>query len=198
MKTAAYLRTWWAWGLRGVAAFAFGGVGFALAPETLEGVVVVLGAYLLADGILTSLVGVLAATNRWPWWTPLGLSVLDLAVALGILVSPDGSALLWPAPAVIWAGLAGVLQFLWAVQLRREIGGGWVLALSGVLSVALGALLALFPVAGVVPIAWTIGTYGALTGLVMLRLASGLRRARELPDRPAGPSTGRESRIASV
>ena len=40
-------------------------------------------------------------------------------------------------------------------------------------------LLAFFPVAGVLPIAWTFAAFGALTGLVMLRLASGLRRAGE-------------------
>src|SRR5205823_5256476 len=54
--------------------------------------------YLVADGILMCLVWVLAATNGRPWWTALGLSVLDLAVALGILMSPDASALPWPAP----------------------------------------------------------------------------------------------------
>jgi hypothetical protein len=48
-----------------------------------------------------------------------------------------------------------------------------------ILSVSLGALLAFLPVAGVLPIASTFAAFGALTGLVMLRLTSGLRRAEE-------------------
>ncbi len=179
MSIALYRRSWWAWGLRGLAAIAFGWAAFALAPETLEAVVLLLAAYLVVDGILTFVVGVLAATDGRAWWAPLRLAVLELAVALAILVSPGGSALLWPAPAVISAILAGVLQLMAAADLRREIVGEWMLAASGILSVSLGALLAFFPVAGVLPIAWTFAAFGALTGLVMLRLASRLRRAGE-------------------
>jgi uncharacterized membrane protein HdeD (DUF308 family) len=63
VSIALYHRSWWAWGLRGLAAIAFGWAAFTLASETLEAVVLLLAAYLVVDGILTFVVGVLAATD---------------------------------------------------------------------------------------------------------------------------------------
>lgn len=47
--------------------------------------------------------------------------------------------------------------------------------LNGILSVALGLLLAAFPVTGIVVLVWWIGAYAILFGILMIVLALRLR-----------------------
>jgi uncharacterized membrane protein HdeD (DUF308 family) len=62
-----------------------------------------------------------------------------------------------------------------AFRLHRQ-HGEWMLLLAGLLSIAWGVVVALFPIAGLVVWAWWIGAYALIFGIVMLVLAFRLRR----------------------
>jgi uncharacterized membrane protein HdeD (DUF308 family) len=61
------------------------------------------------------------------------------------------------------------------VRLRKEIEGEWLMALSGILSVGLGFLLALFPDAGAIGLVWYLGAYAIALGILMVALSWRLR-----------------------
>ena len=74
-----------------------------------------------------------------------------------------------------WAIVTGLFEIVAAIRLRKVITGEWLLALSGVLSVAFGVLVFAFPGAGAVGIAWILGIYTAAAGMVLVALGIRMR-----------------------
>ena len=79
-----------------------------------------------------------------------------------------------------WAILAGMLEIAAAIRLRDEIEGEWLLAVNGLLTLALGIgiiiLFTLNPVVSILSLGWAIGAYALLSGLLLIVLAFRLRR----------------------
>ncbi len=88
-----------------------------------------------------------------------------------------------------WAIITGILEVAAAIRLREEIRGEWALGLSGLLSIILGILLAVFPAAGIVALTWMIAAYAILFGVLSLVLAFRLRgHAESLAAQAAQPT----------
>ncbi|GAB1688561.1 HdeD family acid-resistance protein [Krasilnikovia sp. M28-CT-15] len=188
-------RYWWAVVLRGIAAILFGAVALVWPGATVFALVVLFGAYALVDGVFTlasalgrNRDGVRTGSRSW-------LIVQGIAgVLMGILtfVWPDATALvlLWLIAA--WALITGVLQVAAAIRLHREMRHEWLLALSGVLSVAFGILLLVWPAAGALAVVTLIGAYAVVFGIALAVL--GVRLHRNRPD--ARAATGTRNRPA--
>jgi uncharacterized membrane protein HdeD (DUF308 family) len=90
---------------------------------------------------------------------------------------------MWPLITVLalvyivagWALITGVLELGAAVRLRKHISGEWMLALSGVVSVVFGGVLAIFPVAGALTLAIWFGVYSLIFGALLVGLGIRLR-----------------------
>jgi uncharacterized membrane protein HdeD (DUF308 family) len=67
-----------------------------------------------------------------------------------------------------WAIVSGALEIPAAFALWEETHTSWLLALSGVLSIAFGILIAVYPASGALTILWLIGIYGIAVGIVEL------------------------------
>ena len=132
-------QNWWAIVLRGVCAVLFGVGAFAWPGITLAVLVLLYGAYALVEGVLAvawALVG--RQAGPFPW----GVLLAGLAgVAVGIVtfLSPGLTALALLYLIAAWAIVRGIFEIIAAIQLRKEIDNEWLLGLSGLLSVALGA-----------------------------------------------------------
>ena len=70
-----------------------------------------------------------------------------------------------------WAIVTGVLEIWGAMQLRKEIEVEWMLALTGLLSVALGVALLARPGTGALEVVWLIGSFAILVGCIYISLA---------------------------
>jgi uncharacterized membrane protein HdeD (DUF308 family) len=90
---------------------------------------------------------------------------------------------LWPAMTALaliffigaWAVVTGIIEVAAAIKLRKEISGEWLLALSGLLSIAFGVLVLAFPFAGAVGISWVLGSYAMMGGIILIALGVRLR-----------------------
>jgi uncharacterized membrane protein HdeD (DUF308 family) len=83
----------------------------------------------------------------------------------------------------VWAVLTGILEIVVAIRLRHEINNEWLLALGGIVSMALGVFLFLRPVAGGIAIIWTVAAYAVIFGVLLIALGFRLHNQNVPGDR---------------
>jgi uncharacterized membrane protein HdeD (DUF308 family) len=168
-------RNWWVLLLRGIVAILFGVLTFMRPGISLASLVLLFGAYALADGVLGAWTAISHRKDRENWWVLLLEGVLGIGVGVLTLVKPGVTALVLLFYIAIWAIATGVLEIVTAVRLRKEIQGEWMLVLAGLASVAFGVLLMAAPGAGALAVLWLIASYATLFGILFVALAFRVR-----------------------
>lgn len=167
----ALTRYWWLVALRGLTAVLFGVMAIVWPDITVGVLVALFGAYALVDGVFT-IVAAFQGTTTDRWWHVLE-GALGIAVGVIAWVWPGLTALSLLYFIAAWAILTGVLEMVAAVQFRKELENEWLLGLSGLASVAFGAVLFIWPGDGAVALVWLIGVYAIAYGV--LTIAFGFR-----------------------
>ena len=165
-------RDWWVVVLHGILAVLFGLAAIFMPEMTLLMLIVLFGVFAIADGV-TALVGVFRRHPYSPRWAQALHGVLSLAAGVVALFWPGVSAmaLLWII--AVWAIAIGVLRIASAIALRKVIENEWMLALSGVLSLAFGVVALARPLAGALALLFLIAAYAIVFGIALIAL--GLR-----------------------
>ncbi|RAK59578.1 HdeD family acid-resistance protein [Phenylobacterium hankyongense] len=170
-------RNWWAVGLRGVCAVLFGIIALLTPTVALLSLVLVFAAYMLIDGIFAIVSAVRAARTRERWGLLLLQGVASLLAAAAAVLMPGIAALTFVYLIAAWAIVSGALAVAATVRLRHDHGRWWM-GFSGILSVAVGILLAIAPLAGALVLTWWIAAYALVYGVTLLMLAFRLRPHR--------------------
>lgn len=170
-------RVWWAVALRGVLAIAFGILAILWPDMFWLAVVVTFAAYALVDGVFALVAAVRGDRDAGPRRALVLKGVVSIGAGVVAFAWPGITelVLLWVIAG--WAITTGVLGIVASIRLRKEIRGEWVLALSGILSILLGAGLVLLPRTGLLVIAWWVAATSIVFGMVLLILAFRLRSA---------------------
>jgi uncharacterized membrane protein HdeD (DUF308 family) len=177
---------WWVPVLRGAAAVIFGILTFIAPGASVFALVALFGAYAIVNGVLLLAVtaSVPAGVPRWGWL--LFESIASIVAGVLTFMWPAITALVLLYLIAAWAIATGVGQVIAAVRLRETIRHEWLLGLMGVLSIAFGVLLAVFPGAGALAVVIWIGAYALVFGALLVALGLRLRgwgrsSAREVP-----------------
>jgi uncharacterized membrane protein HdeD (DUF308 family) len=168
---ALLFRHWWVLLLRGLVAIAFGALTW-FQPGDLAALVLLFGAYSMADGILGVSIAIAGPKEHEFRWVLLLEGLLGIGVGVLTLFAPGVTtvfALLFYI--AVWAIATGVLEIVAAIRLRKEIEGEWLLILGGLASVVFGVLLMAQPGAGVLALLWLIATYAVVFGVLLVMLA---------------------------
>ncbi len=186
-----FIGDWRMLAVRGVAAVLFGVAALVWPDLTLWALVVLFGAFVLVDGVMAL---VAAFTRSQETEGTRALLVLHglLGIAAGAITFfwPGITALALLYVIAAWAFLIGILRIVGAARLRKVIDNEWMLGLTGLLWIALGAVLVVTPGTGALAIVWAIGLFALLAGVVELGLAWNVRRIQQaglaelLPPRP--------------
>jgi uncharacterized membrane protein HdeD (DUF308 family) len=167
---------WWLLALRGLAAIIFGILAFVLPGITLFSLVILFGAFAIANGIL-SLALAAKAPKGYPRFGSLVLGgILGIIAGIFTFFWPGITALGLVILIAAWAIGTGIMEIVAAIKLRKELSHEWLLVVAGLLSVCFGVLLALMPGPGALVLVWWIGAYAFVFGILLLMLAFKLRR----------------------
>jgi uncharacterized membrane protein HdeD (DUF308 family) len=169
-------RRWWMIMLRGVFAVLFGLLAIIWPGITVLALVLLWGAYTLVDGVIE--VGVALSQRSAPKehrWIHGLLGLLGIAAGVVAFVWPQITALILLLIIAFWALVAGVLQIVAAIRLRKEITNEWFLGLSGAVCVILGVLLIVQPAEGAIGLVIAIATFAIVWGLSLILFGLRLR-----------------------
>ena len=166
-------QNWWTLGLRGFIAILFGVGAFIWPYATALAFVILLAAFAFVEGVF-------AFIGAFSWGLTgsqrlllIVLGLLGLGVGVAAVMYPGITAVVIVALVAWWAIIAGVIQFVVAVELRKVIENDWLLIVGALLSILFGFLLLWRPLAGILTLTWLFGFYALLYGILMLGL--GLR-----------------------
>jgi uncharacterized membrane protein HdeD (DUF308 family) len=163
-----------------LAALAFGVLAILWPGITLLALILLFAAYAIVDGVLAIASGLRRnADRRSPDWFMILAGTAGIVAGIVAVVLPGITALVLLIVIAAWAIVTGVAELAAAYQLRDVIRGEWLLALNGVLSIAFGVLLVVFPGAGALAVVWLIAVYAIVSGVVLLALAFRLRGRSE-------------------
>ncbi|GAA0560600.1 HdeD family acid-resistance protein [Chitinophaga japonensis] len=169
-------RYWWVFLLRGIAALLIGLLAIFVPGITFGTLVLFLGAYMFIDGIFSIIAGISARkqSRDWGWYIVSGLFGIIIGVITFANPFATGIALIYIAG--VWAIVAGIVEIIVAVRLRKEITGeGWYIA-GGILTILFGILIFINPVAGALTLTIIFGIYAIVAGVMLVSLSMRLRK----------------------
>lgn len=166
---------WWLVLLRGIAAIVFGALAMVAPGSALLVLLVLFGAYAFCDGVIALSVAFAGNDEGTPTWWLVVIGALGMFAGIVTFGWPDltGAVLMFTIGG--WALLAGVVQIMGAIELRKEIRNEWLLLASGAASVIFGLLVISFPSSAAVTLIWTIAAFALIFGGMWTVLALRLR-----------------------
>lgn len=100
------------------------------------------------------------------------LSILFGIMAVANPISMAGTLLVFLAA---WLVIAGIYRIVFAIRVRKEIKGEWLIALSGVLSIVLGIMFVASPLTGLFVTTLWIGAGALIYGVLQIVASFKLR-----------------------
>jgi uncharacterized membrane protein HdeD (DUF308 family) len=169
-------RQWWLVLLRGVVAIMFGILAFTQPAMSTMALVLLVGAFMLADGVLGTWAAISSRKVYDDWWLLLLWGLTGIVAGGLTFFVPQITALVIMFYIAVWAIATGVLQIVAAIRLRKEIKGEWLLVLGGLASVAFGVALLAQPAAGALILLWLIASFALAFGILQVAFAFRLRK----------------------
>jgi uncharacterized membrane protein HdeD (DUF308 family) len=174
----AFAQYWWLFLVRGIAAIVFGVLAIALPGITLTALAILFGIYALVDAAGSFMSAFQQHEDAGHRALHAVEGLVALVVGVLAIVLPEITALALVVLIGAWAVVTGIAEVAAAIRLRRLIANEWLLGLSGVLSIVAGLVIFVWPDAGAFAIAWVIGVYAIVSGIVVISLAMRLRGMR--------------------
>lgn len=176
--TEAISSLWWLPLVRGIVLLILGGYALLNPGMTAIALAQVVGAFMVVDGILAIIAGIVGQTPSRLWTIVRGA----LAILVGLFVFAHPVAVAALATEIIIYVIAfsmilcGLVEIVAAIRDRKEIEGeGWLI-LSGAIGGLFGVLLLATPVAFGLFMVRVLGAFAIINGIALIVLAFRVRR----------------------
>jgi uncharacterized membrane protein HdeD (DUF308 family) len=174
----AISQTWWMFALRGAVALLFGILALAWPGLTLLWLVALFAAFALISGGVSVVASIRNRKVEDHWWLALLLGLVSLGAGIIAIFHPDLTALVLVLLMGANAIVTGIMDIAMAARLRKAaFRGKTLLILAGLVSLAFGVLVFLFPGAGALALVWLVSFYAILSGVLLLGAAWRARKA---------------------
>lgn len=170
-------RSWWILLLYGLVALGFGIIAIGWPMSAAIALAWTLGVMAIVEGVISLLALITGASGASRGWLLLYV-VASLGFGILAVINPLATASVLVLFLAAWLLVAGIYRIVFALRVRKQIQGEWLLILSGVLAIVLGLLFAANPYAGVAVTTLWIGIGSLLYGVLQVLVAFKLRKLR--------------------
>ena len=168
--------SWWVLLIYGLVAIGFGVMAITSPVSAAIGLAWAMGLMALIEGAI-SLFALFGRTPISKGWLAL-YGVASVVFGLLALLNPVATASVLVLLLAAWLIVGGLHRIVFAIRVRQQIEGEWLLILSGVLAIVLGVLFAANPLAGMAVTSLWIGIGALVYGVLQVMAAFKLRRYR--------------------
>lgn len=165
--------------LRGALSIVFGVLTFIWPGLSLITLVLLYGAFAFVDGAFALAAAITKGAPAPRWWLAI-VGIVGIGAGIATLMWPGITGMVLLYFIAGWAIAAGIFQIVGAIKLREEISDEWMLIAAGALSVLFGVLILLFPGAGALGVAFSIGTFAIAYGILTIAFSLRLKKHAEV------------------
>ena len=174
----ALSKDWWLLALRGLLGVIFGIIALLMPVTTILALVLLFSAYMLVDGCFSLYAAFRAMRRRDSWSMPLLQGLASIAAGVVAFLWPGITVLVFVLLLAAWSIVSGCLMLAAARNVEGGSGRGWLI-FGGIVSLIYGFLMILAPFIGAVVLAWWIGAFSLVFGVVMIVMAFRMRLKRD-------------------
>jgi len=154
---------WWEYAAAGIIAILFGIAAIAWPGITLGILVILLGVYVLVEGIVHLIAMFRAIGAHTTWWPQLLLGIISIAAGLFVIAYPGMSTVFFVYVVAFWALFIGLVACVTGL-----FGGSFGAVIGGIIAIVLGLLLLQNPAAGALAYVVVIGIFAIVRGVLLL------------------------------
>jgi len=168
LKTTAkeVLDLWWWWIVKGILAIIFGIAAWAWPELTLATLIWLLGAYIVADGIMDIIGFFTFGDLTWGRRVLVGLwGVLQVIGGIVIWFAPDIGVLTLMVIVGIWLLATGIFLVVSAFTSDGHLMSPWLQGLLGIVGAIVGIYLIIEPGDGALASVWVLGVCAIVYGI---------------------------------
>lgn len=173
-------KIWWLIAVRGVFAILLGLLALIWPGLTFEVLILILGLYILVEGIVATLSGLTSIGSKH--WLLLLLEGL-LGIVIGWILFAKPWELLIALPLFvqifgIWIVATGILRIIFSFEVRKSMKDELFMILSGLISMLIGFILLTQPISGILLLIWIFGFSAIFTGILFIAFAMRLKNGK--------------------
>ena len=167
MEAVLNREPWWSLLLRGIFIIVLGVLAFVWPGITLAVLMIFFGAFVLVDGIFTTVISVRSHKDYKHWWLTLLGGLAGIVVGILIFFGPLVMALVMFYLIAAWFLVTGIIRVVTAIRARKEIAMGLPLTL-GILSVCFGVAIFIIPIPMLLAMFWLIAAFAIIIGIFLI------------------------------
>lgn len=166
----ALAQYWWLIAARGILAVIFGLLAIAYPFKTATFVALVVGLFIMIDGIIQGITSLTQIKKDEHWWVLLFKGILGLMIGLAIFSWPGLTIKVLFFLVSIWMIFVGVLLLVMAFVVRKETEMEWFIAANGIISLFLGFFFYSSPEITFALMSIIIGLFALISGIITTAL----------------------------
>lgn len=156
--------------LRGLFAILFGALALFWPNVTLHAIVIAFALFAVVNGIVMFAGSIKNRGNQDLWGLTLVFGLVSFIVGAYLISRPDTTAMVMAFLVGAYALAIGIFDVAVGITMRRDLPGGWVVVLIGVLSLIFAGYMFINPAAGIMAVLWILGIYFLIKGIFLLGL----------------------------
>lgn len=167
-------RNWWVVLLFGLLAVVFGVLTLMSPVRTAAVLAWWLGIMAIVEGVVVLAAAISGSAPVSRGWAVF-YALVSIAFGVLAILNPLATASVLLLFLAAWLVVGGIYRIIFAIRVRRQIRGEWMLILSGLLAIALGVMFAVNPLSGLVVTSLWIGALALVYGVLQVIAAFRLR-----------------------